>query len=310
MRSRASIIAIVGATATGKSTLSIGLAEKIGGEVVNADALQFYCGMDIGTAKLSEADRRGIPHHQIDTLKVTEEASVARYQREARTDIETIRGRGNRAIVVGGSGLYVRALLDYLDFPATDRLVRARLEARAEEEGPGALHRELAECDPEAAKRIPAQNARRVIRALEVIAISGRPYSASLPHPEYRLPTIQIGLRREYADLDRCINARTRKMWDGGLIEETRHLVDMGLKEGKTARRAVGYAEALQYLDGEIGLDDARDLTARRTRRLARRQWRWFSPDARVIWIEGAEEPSDEDRVVREALEVLGNLEA
>ncbi len=303
------IIAIVGATATGKSGLSIALAEEYGGEVINADALQFYRGMDIGTAKLPPSERRGIPHHQIDTLAVTEEASVARYQLEARADIKAIHARGNRAIVVGGSGLYVRALLDHLDFPETDPIVRARLEARAEAEGPGVLFRELVACDPEAAERIPAQNARRIVRALEVVTITGRPYSASLPHPEYLLHTVQIGLRMGVEDLDRRIEARSKGMWEGGLVEETRGLVEEGLREGKTARRAVGYAEVLRFLDGELDHDEARNLTAQRTRRLARRQRRWFSPDRRVIWIEGAATPSDEARVVRDAIGVLGTLD-
>jgi tRNA dimethylallyltransferase len=309
MDSRAPIVAIVGATATGKSALSLRIAEVIGGEVVNADALQFYRGMDIGTAKLSITERRGVPHHQIDTLEVTEEASIARYQGEAREDVAAIHARGHRAVVVGGSGLYVRAVLDRLDFPATDPAVRARLEARAEREGPGTLYRELAAVDPEAAARISALNTRRIVRALEVTTITGRSYSASLPRREYALPAIQIGVRMSVESLDRRIDARSKRMWDGGLVEETQGLVESGLSEGKTAHRAVGYAEALRYLAGELSMDEARDLTAAKTRRLARRQMRWFMPDERVRWIEGAASPDDEERMVREALAVLGTLD-
>ncbi len=302
------IVAIVGATATGKSTLSLAVAEALGGEVVNADALQFYRGMDIGTAKLTPAERRTVPHHQIDTLDVTEDASVARYQAAARGDVEAIHARGHRAIVVGGSGLYVRALLDRLDFPSTDPGVRAALEARAAEEGPGILHRELAALDPEAAARIPAQNARRIVRALEVITLTGEPYSASLPRREYSIPAIQVGIRVERDVLDRRIDERALRMWKGGIVEETAALVARGLREGTTAKRAVGYAEALRHLDGEMGFDEALALAAQRTRRLARRQGRWFTPDARVRWVEGAVTVSDEARAVRDVLSELSTL--
>jgi tRNA dimethylallyltransferase len=304
------VIAVVGATGTGKSLLSLDLAESLGGEVVNADALQFYRGMDIGTAKVSVVERRGIPHHQIDTLDVTEGASVARYQGSARDDIEAIHARGNRAIVVGGSGLYIRALLDRLDFPATDPVVRQSLEARGEVEGPGILYRELASLDPDAANRIPPQNTRRIVRALEVITITGRPYSASLPRREYVNPAIQIGVRLPFSDLDRRIDDRTRRMWEGGLVEETVELVTRGLREGTTARRAVGYAEALRHLDGDLTRMEARDLTAQRTRRLARRQGQWFIPDTRVRWVEGAASDAEQKRVVRDALAALGSLDS
>lgn len=304
------IVAIVGPTATGKSDLSLALAEAIEGEIVNADPQQFYRGMDVGTAKVPVSERRGIPHHQIDTLRVDEEASVAEFQKGAREDIEAIQGRGRRVVVVGGSGLYLRALLDRMDIPPTDAKVRATLEARAEEEGPGILHRELAKADPEAAARIPAQNARRIVRALEVITITGGTYSASLPRREYVLPTLQIGLETERAVLDRRIDERTQKMWDGGLLEETEALVSQGLREGKTARRAVGYAEALRCLDQEITREEGVALTAQRTRRLARRQARWFSPDERVTWIGGADTPDDGARVIGEALALLGTVDA
>ncbi|MBN2176178.1 MAG: tRNA (adenosine(37)-N6)-dimethylallyltransferase MiaA [Demequinaceae bacterium] len=304
-----SVVAIVGATATGKSSLALAIAEAVGGEIVNADPQQFYRGMDIGTAKVPVSERRGIFHHQIDTLGIREEASVARYQKGARADLESIRARGSAVVVVGGSGLYIRALLDRLDIPPTDPGVRAAIEARVDEEGPGVLHRELMAVDPEAAARIPAQNARRIIRALEVIAITGGPYSATLPRREYVLPTVQIGLRTDRDVLDRRIEERTRRMWDGGLLEETEELVRVGLREGRTARRAVGYAEALRCLDGEITRDEGVTLTAQRTRRLARRQDRWFNPDERVRWIGGAASPGHEAGVVREALRLLGRVE-
>jgi tRNA dimethylallyltransferase len=304
------VIAIVGATATGKSVLSLAVAEAVGGEVINADALQFYRGMDIGTAKLTVDERRGIPHHQIDTLEVTESASVARFQQEARADVKAIHARGHRAIVVGGSGLYVRALLDRLDFPGTDPEVRSALEARAETEGPGALHRELLARDPQAAASIPAQNARRIVRALEVIALTGRPYSARLPRREYWIPTIQVGVRLDYAILDRRIDHRAARMWNGGLVQETEGLVANGLRRGTTAQRAVGYAEALRHLDGELGFDDAVALTAQRTRRLARRQGQWFVPDSRVTWVEGPISAEDEARAVKDALAAIGTLDS
>lgn len=303
------VIAVVGATATGKTALSLDLAERLGGEIVNADSMQFYRGMDLGTAKLPLGERRGIPHHQIDTLDVTEDASVARYQVEARADIAAIHARGARAIVVGGSGLYLRALLDHFDFPATDASVRAELEARALHEGPGVLFRELSAVDPAAASAIPPQNTKRVIRALEVIALTGAPYSSSLPRREYALPAVQVGLRLPYDVLDARVDARAGSMWDAGLAHETRSLVAQGLRDGTTARRAVGYAEALAYLDGALSEAEARDATARNSRRLARRQMKWFSPDERVTWVSGAAGPEDGNRVLRDVLSVVATLD-
>jgi tRNA dimethylallyltransferase len=300
------IVAIVGPTATGKSDLA--LAEALDGEVINADAMQFYRGMDIGTAKLGPEERRGIPHHQIDTLEVVEDASVARFQSAARADAGAIHARGRRAIAVGGSGLYVRALLDKFDFPETDPAVRAGLEARAEAEGPGLLHRELAQRDPAAASKIQPQNAKRIVRALEVIAITGLPFSSSLPTRTYALPAIQIGLRVPLDTLDARIDARARAMWDGGLLDETRELVERGLRDGVTARRAVGYAEALAHLDGALTEEVAREATARNTRRLARKQLKWFGPDERVVWIDGHRAGEDPARVLADALAALGTL--
>lgn len=303
------VIAVVGPTATGKSDLALGLADALGGEIINADAMQFYRGMDIGTAKLRESERRGIPHHQIDTLDVTEDASVARFQAAARSDADAIHARGRRVIAVGGSGLYARALLDRLEFPETDPEVRAALEARSESEGPGILHRELTARDPAAAARIPAQNAKRIVRALEVIEITGRPFSASLPTRSYALPAIQIGVRVALDALDARIDARAGRMWDNGLLDETRTLVELGLRDGVTARRAVGYAEALGVLDGSLTEEAAREATARNTRRLARKQLKWFGPDERVTWVDGARDHADGARVLADALAALGTLD-
>lgn len=291
------VIAIVGATATGKSAVALAVAERLDGEIVNADSMQFYRGMDIGTAKLTVDERRGIPHHQIDTLDVHEDASVARFQAQARADIDAIHGRGHRAIVAGGSGLYLRALLDHFDFPGTDPAVRARLEERARIEGPGMLHRELASKDPVAAERIPAQNAKRIVRALEVIELTGEQYSANLPTHEYEIPAIQVGLALDYESLDPRIDARVDHMWQLGLVDEVRTLAEHGLREGVTARRAVGYAETLRHLDGELSVQETREHIARNTRRLARRQARWFQPDARVTWVAAPATASGIDEV-------------
>ena len=295
-RSQAAI-AIVGATATGKSAVALAVAERLDGEIINADSMQFYRGMDIGTAKVPVAERRGIPHHQMDTLDVHEDASVARFQESARADIEAIHSRGRRAIVAGGSGLYVRALLDRFEFPGTDSAVRARLEARAAAEGPGILHRELASIDPVAAERIQPQNSKRIVRALEVIELTGERYSSSLPTHTYEIPAVQVGLRIAYEDLDPRIDARVDHMWELGLVDEVRRLSERGLRDGVTARRAVGYAETLRLLDGELTEPAARDLVAQNTRRLARRQARWFQPDARVTWVDAPATASDVERV-------------
>ncbi|MFV0633215.1 tRNA (adenosine(37)-N6)-dimethylallyltransferase MiaA [Demequina sp.] len=300
-------ITLVGATATGKSALSLEIAQRLGGEVVNADSMQFYRGMDIGTAKLAIEERQGIVHHQLDTLDVHEDASVARYQREARADIDAIHARGGRAVVVGGSGLYVRALLDHFEFPPTDPEVRARLEDRAEREGPGMLHRELAAADPISAARIPAQNAKRIVRALEVIELTGRPFSATLPTHEYEIPAVQIGLAIEYVDLDPRIDERVERMWQAGLVDEVLALEAQGLREGVTARRAVGYAETLRHLDGELDGAQTRELIKVNTRRLARRQAKWFRPDVRVRWIAA---PRSLDDVARAASEAIAAAQA
>lgn len=309
------IVALVGATATGKSAVSLELAHLFGArgipgaEVINADSMQFYKGMDIGTAKLAVGARRGVVHHQLDTLDVASDASVARFQADARADIAAIHARGRRAIVVGGSGLYLRALLDHFDFPGTDPLVRDRLERRAEEEGPGILHRELAARDPEAASKIHPRNAKRIVRALEILEIAGD-YASSLPRHEYFAPAVTVALEVSHDVLDARIDARVDAMWEAGLVAEVERLVDQGLRDGVTARRAVGYAEVLQLLDGEIDEAGARELIKRNTRRLARKQDRWFRPDPRVVWVEGPRDGDDVDRAARDVLEVVRQREA
>ncbi|ANS78389.1 tRNA dimethylallyltransferase [Serinicoccus hydrothermalis] len=280
------VVAVVGATATGKSDLGVRLALALDGEVVSADASQLYRGMDVGTAKLTVGERQGVPHHQLDVLDVREEASVAAYQQAARADLAAIRARGRVPVVVGGSGLYVRALLDRLEIPPTDPRVRAAWEAELGARGAEALHALLAGRDPEAAARIEPRNGRRVVRALEVIELTGRPFSATLPTRELVEPTVILGLRADREVLDARIARRAARMWEDGLLEEVRRLERDGLREGRTASRAVGYAQALRQLDGELSQAEAVEDTAAATRRLARRQQSWFGPDPRVTWLE------------------------
>jgi tRNA dimethylallyltransferase len=251
--------------------------------------------MDIGTAKLTVAERHGVPHHQLDVLDPHEDATVAAYQESARADLAAIAARGSRAVVVGGSGLYVRALLDRMEFPGTDPQVRADLGARAEAEGARALHAELARMDPPAAESIGPRNARRIVRALEVIALTGRPYSANLPSHEYQVPAVQIGLDCDRAVLDTRVAARVERMWAAGLVDEVRALAAAGI--GRTASRAVGYAEVLAVLRGEITDDEAREQTIAGTRRLARKQMGWFGRDPRVHWLD-AQAPDLVERAV------------
>jgi tRNA dimethylallyltransferase len=279
------LVAVVGATATGKSDLGVALALELGGEVVNADAMQLYRGMDVGTAKLPMAERRGVPHHLLDVLEVTDEASVAAYQHAARTVVDDIVARGRVPVLVGGSGLYVRAALEPLQIPPTDPDVRARLEAEADAVGGAAMHERLARLDPQSAGRILPGNVRRVVRALEVIELTGRPFSATLPQPAYLRPTVQLGLRAPRPELDERIGQRVRRMWADGLLDEVAALLPLGLREGRTASRAVGYAQALAELDGRTGREAAQDETARLTRRLARRQESWFGRDPRIAWL-------------------------
>jgi tRNA dimethylallyltransferase len=284
--SKLPILAVVGATASGKSDLALDLAERLGGEIVNTDAMQVYRGMDIGTAKLPEAERRGIPHHLLDLLEVTEPATVAEFQRWARAEIADCRRRGTVPVLVGGSALYTRAILDEFDFPGTDAEVRARYDAALVELGPEGLHRRLAELDPAAAAGILPSNGRRIVRALEVIEITGRPFTASLPAPMYADPaTVQIGVDIDRPTLDARIAERVDRMWAQGFVDEVRALADQGLREGLTANRALGYRQVLAFLDGEITEAEAKEQTVTGTRRFARRQDSWFRKDERIVWI-------------------------
>ncbi|WP_225754131.1 tRNA (adenosine(37)-N6)-dimethylallyltransferase MiaA [Actinotalea sp. Marseille-Q4924] len=289
------VVAVVGPTATGKSDLGLELAAALGGEVVNADAMQLYRGMDVGTAKLRPGARRGVPHHQLDVLDVEQDATVAAYQRHARADVAAVLARGARPVVVGGSGLYVRALLDRIEFPPADPVVRAELEQEAVERGPGLLHDELARLDPLAASRVDRANTRRIVRALEVVRITGRPYSATLPEHLYAVPAVQIGLDCDRAVLDQRIEARVARMWREGLVDEVRGLAP---RLGRTAARAVGYAEVLQALRGETTEGEARAAVVVGTRRLARRQMSWFGRDPRVHWLD-ARDPDLAARALR-----------
>ncbi len=279
------VLAVVGPTATGKSELALDLAEAHGGEIINADSMQLYRGMDIGTAKVPVDERRGIEHHLLDVLSVREEASVAAYQTQARAIIDDLLARGRVPILVGGSGLYVRAALEDFEFPPTDPHVRAHFEHRAETEGPGLLHDELRAKDPEAAARIERANTRRIVRALEVIELTGKPFSASLPDPTYIYPTTAIGIAVDTPELDARIAQRAAQMFASGLIEETEHLLTLGLAEGKTASKAVGYAQAIDVIEGRTTIPEAIEATALATRQLARRQRTWFRRDPRIEWI-------------------------
>lgn len=285
-RSQRPIVAVIGPTASGKSELGLGLGEALGGEIINADASQLYREMDIGTAKLGVDERRGIAHHQIDVLDLGGEARVAAYQGGARADVAAIRGRGHAPVVVGGSGLYVRALLDQLDIPPTDPQVRGRFEAELAESGAPALHARLALLDTAAAEAINPGNERRVVRAMEVIELTGRPFSASMPQRVYAEPTVMLGLLADRQVLNDRIETRVRAMWADGLIDEVRALEGMGLRESPTARKALGYSQALAYLDGDLSMAQAQEDTFIATRKYARRQMAWFRPDPRIVWLE------------------------
>ena len=280
------MVAVVGATAAGKTGLSLDLAEALGGEVVNTDAMQLYRGMDVGTAKLPPDERRGIPHHLLDTLEVTEPATVAEFQGQARAVIAELRGRGATPVLVGGSALYTRAVLDEFEFPGTDPEVRTRLEAELAEVGSAALHARLAEVDPESAARILVENGRRVVRALEVLEITGRPFSATLPRLEYVDPrTVQVGVDIDRPTLDARIAQRVEEMFAAGFVAEVERLLERGLAQGRTASRAIGYPEVAAHLAGELSLDEARERTVVATRRFARRQDAWFRKDPRIHWV-------------------------
>ncbi len=281
------VVAIVGPTAAGKTGLSLDLAEALDGEIVNTDAMQVYRGMDIGTAKLPPEERRGIPHHLLDALGVRDPATVAEFQGWAREVIERVRSRGSTPVLVGGSALYTRAIVDRFEFPGTDPALRAKWEVELEARGAGALHAVLAERDRDAAEQIRPDNRRRIVRALEVIELTGRPFSATLPRLEYVDPaTVQLGLRIDRDVLDRRIEQRVDQMYDDGLVAEVERLLDEGLAEGRTASRAIGYREVMAHLAGDLTLDEARERTVIATRQFARRQLAWWRKDPRIHWLD------------------------
>jgi tRNA dimethylallyltransferase len=280
------VVAVVGPTAAGKSALGLALARALDGEIVNADSMQLYRGMDIGTAKVPPPERGAVPHHLLDVWEVRQTASVAEYQRLARAAVDGIRARGRVPVLVGGSGLYVRAVLDELDFPGTDPVVRAALEADLDRLGPGPLYQRLRGVDPAAATKILPTNGRRIVRALEVIALTGEPFVAQLPESRPVYPAVQLAV--DHADLDQRIAARVDQMRAAGLLGEVRRLVERGLREGRTARAALGYQQLLAYLAGEISEEGAYAETVRATRRFARRQRSWFRRDPRPVWLDGA----------------------
>lgn len=278
------VIAVVGPTGSGKSDLGVNLALALNGEVINADALQFYRGMDIGTAKITMDERRGVPHHLLDIMEVTQEASVADFQRACRSAISDIHSRGKRAILVGGSGLYVRAALDVLEFPGTDPELRKRLEEEFEAQGLAPLRARLEEVDPVSAARLG--DARRVIRALEVHGLTGRPFSSFMPQRQYFQPALQIGLEVDREQLRQRLALRVHRMVEEGLQEEVQRLDASGLRRGKTASRALGYAQFLKVLDGGMTVAAAAEETIVATRQFARRQLTWFRADPRITWLD------------------------
>ncbi|MHC6231374.1 tRNA (adenosine(37)-N6)-dimethylallyltransferase MiaA [Arthrobacter sp. MMS24-T111] len=278
------VIAVVGPTGSGKSDLAVNLALELDGEVINADAMQFYRGMDIGTAKISVAERKGVPHHLLDIMDVTQEASVSTFQEQARNVIAAVHARGKRAILAGGSGLYVRAALDVLEFPGTDASLRARLEAEHAERGTAELLVRLRAVDPVSAERL--SDARRIIRALEVHELTGRPFSSFMPRREYHQPAVQVGLDVDRDVLRERLAARVHRMVDAGLLAEVGTLDAQGLRTGKTASRALGYAQFLRVLDGASTVADAAEETIVATRQFARRQLTWFRADPRITWLD------------------------
>jgi tRNA dimethylallyltransferase len=280
-------IVICGATATGKSDLAVELAKEISAEIINADSMQIYRGMDIGTAKLSVEERQGIPHHLLDVLDVNQDATVAWYQELARKAVTEIHGAGKHAIIVGGTGLYIKSILDDLNFPDTDVQIRQRLTEEAKLFGIVNLFERLAQLDPVAAAAIDVKNERRVIRALEVIEITGQPFTAILPREDSsRYPdALQFGLVMDRAELGARVEARIDRMWEGGFVNEVDSLISKGINEATTARRALGYAQIIAMRAGEISEPAAIEDTKRATRQYVRRQETWFSRDARIQWI-------------------------
>lgn len=281
------LIIITGATATGKSDLAVAVASELKAEIISADSMQLYKGMDIGTAKLTVEERNGIVHHMLDVVDVKEDVSVSWYQEFARAKIDELRNQGKNVVVVGGTGLYIKAILDDLNFPETDPEVRAKLNLEAEKIGGDAMHERLSKLDPAAGLAIPKENVRRVVRALEVIEITGKPFTAVLPRIDSsKYPdAMQFGLAMNRETLDARIDSRVAKMWDLGFVDEVEGLINEGLLEGRTAQAAIGYAQIVRMKHGEYGEEFAREETARATRQYARRQETWFSKDLRITWL-------------------------
>lgn len=295
------LVVLVGPTASGKSSLGVELARRLEGEIINADSMQLYRGMDIGTAKVTETESQGVPHHLLDVLDVTEEASVAAFQAQARDVIAQVRGRGKTPILVGGSGLYVRAVIDVIEFPPTDKDLRTRLAQRLEDEGVGVLRNELREKDPESAAVI--KDDRRLVRALEVVLLTGRTFSSFMPqriHEPNLEPVVQLGLKVDRELLHARIAARVEEMSRQGILEEVRGLEAIGLREGRTASRAIGYQQFLEVLDGTMTRAQAIEATTIATRQFARRQETWFRADPRVTWL-----PAPSSSLVEQAQEAI-----
>ena len=286
------LIAVVGPTGAGKSDLGLAIVEQIvaaGGkaEIINSDSMQFYRGMDIGTAKLSLAERRGVQHHLLDWLEITDESTAAEYQSVARPKIEDLQSKGITPVLVGGSMLYVAAVLNNFEFPARDADLRLQLEADLEEFGPHEMHRRLKELDPVAASRIIPQNGRRSVRAIEIVTLTGEPFAAALPEePENWQPVLEIGVNGPREDLVQRLESRVNRMWQQGLVQEAESLIPFGIRDGKTSSRAIGYSQALSQIDGEFTEQEAVADTVRLTQKYARRQMSWFKRDERINWLD------------------------
>jgi tRNA dimethylallyltransferase len=298
------LIIITGATATGKSDLAVAVAKELQAEIISADSMQLYKGMDIGTAKLTLEERNGIPHHLLDVVNVKEDVSVSWYQEVARTKIDELRNQGKNVVVVGGTGLYIKAILDDLNFPETDPDVREKLNAEAEKIGSDAIHERLSKLDPAAGLAIPKENVRRVVRALEVIEITGKPFTAVLPRVDSsKYPdAIQFGLSMNRETLDVRIDSRVAGMWELGFVDEVESLIDNGILEGRTAQAAIGYAQIIRMKHGEFDEAFAREDTARATRQYARRQETWFSKDLRITWLSATSNLSERTDSVLQAI--------
>ena len=298
------LVIISGATATGKSELAIEVAKEIGAEIISADSMQLYKGMDIGTAKLTMAERQGITHHLLDLVDVKTDVTVSWYQELARAKIDELRGAGKSVVVVGGTGLYIKAILDDLNFPETDPEVREKLNQEAEKIGGDAMHQRLAKLDPAASLAIPKENVRRVIRALEVIEITGKPFTAILPREDStKYPNaMQFGLAMDRESLDIRIDKRVAKMWEAGFVDEVEELINQGILEGKTAQTAIGYAQIIRIKHGSMSQEEAIEDTARATRQYARRQETWFSRDLRITWLSATSNLSERKASLLQAI--------